>query len=230
MNDLSPIGHNGPPDPLDTIPAEFEEARMEAENWLDGQKVTTEAQMDAVDTLRKSMRKCRLALVAAQKDAVAPLLDATNAERDRWKPTIEDTQTIEKGLVSLVDDFKRELAAAKERAAAAARAEARKAQEAAERAAREADAANLEEQRAAQAAIDEAKAAQAKAAAASKDTVKGLRTVTRHAIDDHRALLHWIAKNDPAAVTAFIEDWANKNHSLDRPADGLRVWEDREAY
>jgi chemotaxis protein histidine kinase CheA len=230
MNNLSPVGHNNPPDLLETIPAQYEDARLEAENWLDGQAVTTEDQMNAVDALRKDMRKCRLDLVAAQKDAVAPLLDATNRERDRWKPTIEDTQTIENGLVALVDGFKRELAAKKERAEAAARAEARKAQEAAERAAREANAANIEEQRAAQAAMEAAKEAQAKAVAASKDTVKGLKTKTLYAIEDHRKLLHWIAANDRDAMTAFIEEWARKNHSLDMHADGLRVWTEKAAY
>ena len=229
MNELAPMGDNNPPDPLDTIPAEFEAVREEAENWLDGSPVETEEQMMAVDALRKDMRKCRLALVEAQKSATLPLHDKYKTEMARWKPTIEDTQAIEKGLVALVDAFKRELVAKKEREEAIARAEARKAQEAAERAIREADAANIEQQRAAQEAMDAANAAEAKAAKAAKDTVKGMTTKTFYAVDDHRALLNWIAQNSRDDLTAFIDEWARKNHSIDLAADGLRVWKEKVA-
>ena len=58
MNDMTPaaIGHNGPPDPIDEINASFEADREEASNWTDGAPVENEAQMKAVDALRKSMR------------------------------------------------------------------------------------------------------------------------------------------------------------------------------
>ena len=71
---------------------------------------------------------------------------------------------------------------------------------------------------------------QRKAAEAAKDTVKGLRTVTRYEITDHRALLNWIAKNDRDAVTAFIEEYARKEHKVIANADGIRVWQEKEAY
>ena len=83
--------------------------------------------------------------------------------------------------------------------------------------------------RAAAAAIEQAEAAQKAAAVAAKDTVKGLRTVTKYKITDHRALLNWIAKNAREDVTAFIEEWARKNHKT-ATADGLRVWQEKEAY
>jgi hypothetical protein len=60
--------------------------------------------------------------------------------------------------------------------------------------------------------------------------VKGLRTVTRYEITDHRALLHWIAANRRADMTAFIEEWARKNHRETQQADGLRGWTEKEAY
>ena len=229
MNNLAPMGHNNPPDPLDTIIAEYEASRLEAENWLDGSLVETEDQMKVVDAVRKDMRKCRLALVAAQKSASQPLYDAYKTELARWKPTIDDIQTQEKGLVAIVDDFKRKLAKEKERAEAAARAEAKRAHEAAERAAREADVANIEQQRAAQVAIEAAKDAKAKAVAASKDTVKGMTTKTFYAIDSHKDLLNWVATNRRDDLTDFIEEWARRNHSIDLCADGLRVWKEKVA-
>lgn len=233
MNDLNPraiIGGNAPPDPIDEITQPFDTYRQEAENWLDGQPVETEGQMKVVDALRKQMRDWRIALEGGQKAATAPLYEAYKAEGERWKPTIEDAKRIEKCLVSAVDAFKRKLADEKAAAERAARAEAERKMREAQEAAARANAADLEAQREAALAQYEAERAARAAAAASKDTVKGLRIVVHHEITDHRALLNWIARNDRDAITAFIEEWARKNHKQNRAADGLRVWEQKEAF
>lgn len=233
MTELNPramIGANNPPDPIDTITSPFDDARAEAEGWLDGKAVETEGQMKAVDELRGSMRQWRLGLERGQKDATAPLHDAWKREGERWKPTIADAKLIEDSLVSLVDGFKRKLAAEKEAARKAAWDMAETARRDAEALAAKADAGNIEEQRAALQAREAAVIARAQAAVAQKDTVKGMRKVTRYEITDHRALLHFIAKVDKPAITAFIEEWARKNHKENRAADGLRVWTDEEAY
>jgi hypothetical protein len=223
------IGHNNPPDPIDTITAAFEDARAEAESWLDGKAVETEGQMKAVDELRGSMRQWRIGLEKGQKDATAPLHDAWKREGERWKPTISDAKMIEDGLVALVDGFKRKLAAEKEAARKKAEAEAWEKTRAAQEAARLADATNIEAARAAALAMEQAESAQKLAMQAAKDTVKGMRTVTRYEITDHRALLNFIAKNSRDDVTAFIEEWARKNHKT-VTADGLRVWTEKEAF
>lgn len=230
MNALAPVGHNMPPDPIDELCTAYEGPRMEAENWLDGQKVENEAQMSAVDALRKDMREGRLALEKGQKSASAPMYDAYKAEIARWKPTIEDFQRIEKGLVALLDGFKRKLAAEKEEVRRKAEAEAWEKTRAAQEAARKADASNIEQARAAAQAQAEAEAAQKAAQAASKDTVKGMRTVTKYEITDHRKLLNWIAVNRRDDLTAFIEEWARRNHKENGGADGLRVYQEKEAY
>ena len=67
------------------------------------------------------------------------------------------------------------------------------------------------------------------ASSANKDTVKGLRTVTKHRVEDHRALLKWIAINDKDALTGFVESYARSNHKT-VPMDGVKVWEEKEAY
>ena len=230
LNTRAMIGGNNPPDPIDEICAQFEDAHEEAANWLDGNPVENEAQMKAVDGLRKQAREWRMALEAGQKSATAPLYDAYKAEGARWKPTIEDAQRIEKGLVALVDGFKRKLAEEKAEAERKARAEAARKMREAEEAAARANAADLEAQRAAADAQREAEEAQRRAAAASKDKVTGLRTVTRYEITDHRALLNWIAVNRRDDVTAFIEEWARKNHKEFSHANGLRVWQERVAF
>lgn len=224
-----PAGHNNPPSPIDEITAAYEAEREEAANWTDGEPVQNEAQMKEVDDLRKSMRQWRLDLERGQKSATAPLYEAYVTERDRWKPTIEDAKRIEKALVATVDAFKRKLAEKK-------RAEERAAWEAAEKARREAEEkaraaeSDLDAQRKAAAAKEAAMNLEKAAQAAKKDQVKGLRTVTKYEIIDYKALLHWLAVNRKDDLTAWMDEWARKNHKPNPKADGLRVWTDREAF
>lgn len=230
MNAPAVIGHNNPPDPIDEAIAPFGDVISEAESWLDGQKVENEGQMKAADVLLKGVKAARKAVDDARDTATKPLHDAWKGEVARWKPTQDDLDRLAKGLVALLDDFKRKLAAEKEAARKEAERlaweETRKAQEAA----RLADASNIEATRAAAAAMEAAEEAQRKAAEAAKDTVKGLRTVTKYEVTDHRALLNWIAKNDRDAITDFINDWARKEHKARANADGLRVWTEKEAF
>lgn len=232
MNIQATIGHNNPPDPIDTITAPYDDARAEVENWADGGNVETEGQMQSVDALRKDMRAWRLALEAGQKEATGPLHAAYKAELDRWKPTIEDAKRLEGCLVSMVDGFKRKLAAEKAEVERKAQAEAWEATRKAREAARLADASNIEAQRAAAVAMAEAEAAHHRAAIAAKDTVKAMRTVTKFEVTDHPVLLHWIAKNARDDLTAFIDAWALKNHKTTKATsdDGLKVWTEKEAF
>lgn len=230
MNAPAVIGHNNPPDPIDEAIAPFGDVISEAESWLDGQKVENEGQMKAADVLLKGVKAARKAVDDARDTATKPLHDAWKGEVARWKPTQDDLDRLAKGLVALLDDFKRKLAAEKEAARKEAERlaweETRKAQEAA----RLADASNIEATRAAAAAMEAAEEAQRKAAEAAKDTVKGLRTVTKYEVTDHKALLNWIARNDRDAITDFINEWARKEHKARANADGLRVWTEKEAF
>jgi hypothetical protein len=232
LNDqvLPPKTHNLPPDPIDECLVPFGDVIAEAEQWLDGQKVETEGQMKAADVLIKGVKAARKAVDDARDAVTKPLHEAWKGEVARWKPTQDDLDRIVKGLVALVDDFKRKLAAEKEAARKAAEREAWEKAESARVAAQAADAGNIEQQRAVAEAQSAAEEAQRQAALAAKDTVKGLRTVIRYEVTDHRALLHWIAKNDRDAVTAFIDEWARRNHKENTGADGLRVWQERVAF
>jgi chromosome segregation ATPase len=229
MTQLASIGHNNPPDPIDTALEPFGDVITEAETWLDGTRVETEGQMKAADTLIKGVKAARKAVDEARDTVTKPLHEAWKAEVARWKPTQDDLDRIVKGLVALVDDFKRKLAAEKEASRKKAEAEAWEATRKAQEAARQADAANLEAQREAAAAMAEAEEKQRQAQAAAKDVVKGLRTVHRHTIDDHRAALHWIAKHDRDAVTAFVEAYVAKNFKT-AAIDGVTVTTEREAF
>jgi hypothetical protein len=228
---LPPRTHNNPPDPLDEALAPYGDYLAEAEGWLDGTPVETEAQMRAVDALLRQIKAADKAVTDAQKSESAPLHDAWKAALARYKPTLDDLDRIKRGLVAAVDGFKRRLAAQKAEAERLAREQAAAAARAAAEAHRAALDSDLEAQRAAAAMQAEAEAAQIAAARASRDadSVKGLRTVTKHVVEDHRAALHWIAKNDRDAITAFVEDYARRHHAQ-RAIDGVRVWKEKAAF
>lgn len=222
--------HNMPPDPIDEALAPFGDVISEAEGWLDGTPVENEGQMKAVDTLIKDMKAAKKAVEAAEESEAKPIYDQWKAAKERYKPTLTDLDRIVKGLVATGGAFKRKLAAEKEAARKEAERlaweETRKAQETA----RNAAANDIEAQRAAAEQAAAAEAAQKAAQSAAKDTVKGMRTVTKYEVTDHRALLHWIAKNDKDAVYAFIEEWARRNHKDYIAAEGLRVWSEKESF
>lgn len=221
--------HNNPPDPIDEATAPFADVIAEAENWLDGEPVTTEGQMKDVDRLTKEVKAALKAVKDGEKSEAAPLYDAWKAEKARWKPTIDDLDRMVKGLVALVGPFKAKIAAEKAEAERLARVEAEKKRREAEAAARAADAADIEAQREAAQAMEDAKEAQKAASKASKETVKGMRTVHRHEITDHRAALHWIAQHDKPAMTVFIESYVAK-HTKTTTIDGVRAWTEKEAF
>jgi len=226
----APRLHNNPPDPIDEALAPFGDTISEAESWLDGKPVETEGQMKAVDALIKEMKAAKKAVEGAEESAAKPIYDQWKAEKARFAPTLTDLDRIVKGLVAAVDGFKRKLAVEKAEAERKAQAEAWEKTRAAQEAARLADVSNIEAQREAAAKMAEAEAAQKAAMAASKDTVKGLRSVTKYEVTDHRALLNYIAKHVREDLTAFIDEWARKNHKEFPVADGLRVWIEKEAF
>lgn len=229
MSDLAKMGHNSQ-DPMDECLAPFADVLAEAQLWLDGHKVETEAQMIAVDALIKGIKSARKAVDEARDNQTKPLHEAWKSAVAKWKPTQDDLDMQVKGLVALVDDFKKALAAEKARIAKEAWDKADAERRAAEALAAQADVSDIDAQREAKMALEAAALARAQASAASKDTVKGMRTVTKYEITDHKALLHWIAKNAKPDIVAFIDEWARKNHKENQSADGLRVWQEKESF
>jgi hypothetical protein len=235
MNDMNPraiIGGNLPPDPLDEALATDPEALELAEGLLTGDPVTTEAQMKAVDAVTKRLKALKKAVTTAKETESKPLHDAWKAALAKYKPTEVDLDQQIEGCISMVDDFKRNLAAKKADAERKARAEAEAAARAAHEAAQLANPADLEAVRAADQAKRDAEDAAKAVRIAAKDaaSVGGMRTVTRFEVTDHRALLHWIAVNRRDDLTAFIDKWALTNHKTAPMADGLRVWTEKEAF
>lgn len=230
MNEMNPraiAGGNSPPDPISEATAPYQDAIEEAQSWLDGAEVENEGQMKAVDALTKDIKAALKAVVDGQKSASAPLHDAWKAELETWKPTIADLTMIRDGLVSAVGKFKKALQAKRDEEQRIAAAAAAKARREAEEAARAASVSDIEAQREAaeklRAAQDAAKAVKA------VDVPKGMRTVHKFTVADHKAALHWIARNDRDAVTAFVDAYVQKNHRA-APIDGVKSWTEKEAF
>lgn len=230
MNQIAPIGHNNPPDPIELVIAEHDATLSEAQNWCDGDPVETEDQMKAVDALLKDFKSYKTALTKAGKERTDPLHKAWKAEVAAVKVYTDDADRIQKALVATVAPFKEKLAEQKREAERKAWEEAQAAKREAEAKARAAAAADLDAQRevaeARAAAIEAEKAAQRQA----KDGVKGMRTVTRWEITDYSDMLRWLNKNDRSALEAFCNEYARRCHKNGQPIPGLRVWTEKEAF
>ena len=222
-------GHNNPPDPIDEATAPYADAIDEAQNWLDGEPVENEDQMKAVDALTKQIKAAIKDTKAGQKSESSPHFDAHKAAIARWKPTIDDLTLLSTGLVACVSGYKQKLADEKAAEQRKAWDEANAARLEAERVAREAAASDIDAQRSAQAAQQAAMDAEKAAQAQAKDTVKGMRKVHKYEITDHRAALHFIAKNYRDDVTAFVENWVQKNHKT-VDIDGVEQEITKEAF
>lgn len=232
MNAINPravIGGNNPPDPIDVALEPFGPILEEAANWLDGAQVENDGQLDATETLLKELKAARKAVDVARDECTKPLHEAWKSEVARWKPTQDDLDRQVKCLVAAQAPYKAKLAAEKEEARRKAQEEADRIAEEARKAHLAANAASIEEQRKADELIAAAEEAQKQARIAAKDTVKGMRTVQVYEIEDHRAALHWIAKHDREAVTAFIEEYVRRNFKA-RPIDGVKVKTTKEAF
>lgn len=223
------IGNNNPPDPIDLALEPYGAVLEEVGNWLDGAEVENDGQLKATDALLKDLKAARKAVDEARDECTKPLHEVWKAEVARWKPTQDDLDRQVKCLVAAQAPYKAKLAAEKEAARLAAVAEAEAKAEAARQAHQTANAASIAEQREADDLMAEAEAAARLAAKAGKDTVKGMRTVQVYAIEDHRAALNWIARNDRDAMTAFIEEYVRRNFKL-RPIDGVKVETTKEAF
>jgi len=228
-NTRAVIGGNSPPDPIEVLTAQYDDIISEAQNWSDGESVTDEAQMNAVDELIKRFKTYRADLTKAAKERTDPLHQAWKSEVAAVRVYTDDADLLQRTLVAAVAPFKAKLAAEKEAARKAAWQAAQDAEREANAKAAAADTANIEAQREVAQAQAAAMEARKTASAAQKDTVKGMRTVHYHDIADMRALVNWIATNDKPAMAAFAEAYAARNHK-DIPDAVVRSWTAKEAF
>lgn len=229
MSDVAEVGHNGPPSPMEMCASDFSEFISEAENWGDGEIVTTLAQMEAVDAVIKGLKSYGTALNKAVAEYTGPAHKVWKGKVAEGKAYTDDKARLQSVLVAAVSPFKEKLAAEKEAERKAAWEAARQAEREAEELAAKANAVSIEDVRAAEDAKASAMEAKKLASSAQKDTVKGMRDVHRHEVVSMRDLVNWIAINDKAAMAHFANTYAGKNHK-NIPDDVVRSWTEKEAF
>lgn len=224
-------GHNNPP-AFDAFSMALDDAYDTAKDFLDGKPIENQGQADAVGRIVGEVKKIKRDADAARAEEKAPHLQATRAVDAKWKPIEERADTILKAAQAPLTAYLNKLADEQREAERIAREEAAtKAQEAIE-ASRQAvgtieavESARELEKAADKAAKDAARAGKVKAHVSGVDRAIGLRTYKISTVTDRRALLNHIARHDPDALTAFLEDYARKALPMELP--GVTVTTER---
>lgn len=228
---MAEIGHNNPP-AFDVFSIALDDAYETAKDFLDGAPIEDQGQADAVGRIVSEVKKIKRDADAARADEKAPHLAAGKAVDDKWRPLADRADTIIKAAQAPLTAFLNRLASEQREAELKAREEAaRKAQEAiqAQRAA-DGSVEAVERAKALQKEADAAakgagRAGKAKAHVAGLDRAVGLRTYKIAKVIDRKKLLEWVMWNDPAALTAWLKEYARK--ALPAQLPGVEITEER---
>lgn len=137
------LGHNNPPvDPFDAIKAKIDDLFMEANNFLDGEEVSTPAMAECIATLLNNIREAEKEADELRIEENKPFDEGKAAVQAKYAPLIANTKSVRGKTVLATEACKNALApyqaklkAAQEAAAAEARRVAEEARRQAEEAA-----------------------------------------------------------------------------------------------
>lgn len=232
MSALAEIGHNQPPEVLafEAHAANISDLYTEATGWLDGGKIETLGQAEAVEQLLDMARQASKAADDSRRLENEPF-DRGKAEvQARYNPLLAKTDVIATGCKAVLKVWRDALAAEKARVAEEARQVAEAKARAAAEAARAADPSNLAQVARTEALIVDAQRAQKAATRAGKDTVKGLRTHYVPIMTDGVAAARhfWLTRRD--ACEAFFQSLAETEiREGKRTIPGFDVREEKRA-
>ncbi|MDX3926779.1 MAG: hypothetical protein QHC90_13370 [Shinella sp.] len=217
----------------------YEEAKL----WLDGTKVETQDQADAINTLKDSIKKAKKAAEDAYEEEVRPHQDTVKEIQARYNELIGKNKSVkgialkaEEACNAALEPYLQELERQQQEAARIAREEAARKQAEAMEAMRQRDAANLAEREEAERLVREAKQAEeaarkaenAKAHAKGEGRATGLRTVHRAEMINTRDAAAWVWKERYDELCVFIQDQADKAvRSGARSIPGFNVIEEK---
>lgn len=236
-NPRSVPGGNNPPEPTpyEAAKAQIDDLYLEANNWLDGAPVDTAELAAGVEKLEADLKAAIKAADEARK-VEAKVFDDGKAEvQSRYNLLIGDTKTVKGVAIRALEACKAALTpwrikvqAEKDAAAAAARKDAEEKAAAALDARKQANLANLAEKEESDRLLAEAEAAQKSAARAEKATTTktGLRVTYRAVMlpGGLQDAARHIWANDQAALSAFVQDWADTTvRSVGLNAEGLVI-------
>lgn len=208
------IGDNNPPDEFDEISQEINDLYDEAKNWADGEAISSDAIAENVEILINQIKDAKKRADDLRKEEVKPHDEAKKAVQAKYNPLIADTKGVTGkavlalgALKTLLNPWKQEQQRKKDE-------EARKLREVAEEKERKAQeamaSANLEEREAAQELMAEAQKDTKAANRASKDNIKGLRTIWVTKMTDPKAAASHFWKTDRQEVTNFFQGMAER--------------------
>jgi hypothetical protein len=240
-NEGPTIGHNNPPTPFDDDKRAITDLYDEAALWLDGEKVETQQQADAINTLKDRIKKAAKAADENRKTEQKPWQDEINASQERYNTLIGNNKSV-KGLAVKAEEacnaalrpYLIELDRRQQEEARLAREEADRKQAEALEAMRARDAANISSQEAAERLVEEAKIAAnvAKQAASEKAHAKGdgratgLRIVHKPYMTDQKEAAAWVWMERREDLLEFIQQQAEK--AVRSGARNIRGFEVRE--
>ncbi len=228
VNERAVIGGNSPPTEMtayEAVKINITDLYDEALLWLDGTKVETQEQADAINTLKDSIKKAKKAAEDAYEAEVRPHSDKVKEIQTRYNDLIGKNKSVT-GLIIKAEEacnaalapYLRELDRQQQEAARLAREEAERKQAAAMEAMRQRDAANLEQRAEAERLVREAKQAEAdarksenaKAHAKGEGRATGLRTVYRAVMTDQREAAAWVWSERNPELMTFVQELADK--------------------
>lgn len=234
---MSGIGHNSPP-PFEAHSIHIEDLFDEAQNFLDGAKVETQDQADAIGKLLDMLRQSKKAADGQRAIEKRPHDEAAKAVQAKWKPLIDKCELAANIAKKALEPFLEAKEAANRAAAAAARAEAERLAEEARQAAAQVRAddlaaqAQIEEQRKAVAAAERAanRADKVRANVAGGAKAITLRTNYSAEITDMTAFARWAWAHRKSEVEAFFHDLAAREvRTSQAPMPGVLIHTERKA-
>lgn len=220
---LATIGHNSAglePTPFDLSASEIGDLFAEAQHWLDGSGVTTEAEATAVSKLLDLLRQAEKRADERRKEEAEPHDKAKAEIQARYGALIGNTKSVKGKAILAMECCKKALAPWLEAEETRKHAEAMAARKAADEAAERARAAfqatevsDLSGRIEAERLAGEAKQAEALAKDADKDRAAArggvravtLRAVYRAEVTDRRAVLNWFAANRPDHLAGMLQ-------------------------
>lgn len=226
-NPRAVIGNNGGPEltAFDAVKINITDLYDEAKLWLDGTRVETQEQADALNTLKARIKD---AIKAAETQRViegAPHKQAIDEIQARYNELIGNNKSVtgialkaEEACNKALKPYLLELDRQQQETARIAREEAERKQREAMEAMRQRDAANLQEREDAERLVMEAKQADAAANQAEKarahakgeGRATGLRTVHRAQMVDRQLAAKWVWLDRNEELMTWIQDQADK--------------------
>lgn len=214
----APMGHNAPPDPFEAFALHIDDLFEQAEQFLDGEGIQTDAQAEDVSRILNMLRKAEKDADEARKAEKKPHDDAAKAVQAKWSPLLGKAklaaETAKRALAPFLQAKEDAQRAAAEAAAEEARQKAAAARKAAEQAAPDdlhgQTTAKVLQEQAAEALKQAERLDKQKAHAKGGERAIGLRSYWHAEITDPLAFGKWAWEHRRDEYLQFLSELAER--------------------